>query len=185
VAGNHDGAVAGRFSEDDFNEAAAAAILWTRGNMGLAEKQFLAQLRPVCEASEFCLVHGTLAHPEQFEYMLDVKHAKSTFELLKQKCCFVGHTHFPSLFVQDGAKIFQKDVSVSTASVRGELRAIVNCGSVGQPRDKDPRACCCIFDSDQASVTWHRVSYDHRSAARKIRQAGLPLSLADRLALGY
>jgi diadenosine tetraphosphatase ApaH/serine/threonine PP2A family protein phosphatase len=182
AAGNHDWAVAGRISTDNFNEHAAAAVSWTRECLGPIEKMFLSQQRSVCETDEFCIVHGTLVNPEKFDYMLDIGRANCTMQILKQELCFVGHTHIPGAFVDCGGGLSYSKNSI--LQVRGDSRAIIDCGSVGQPRDGDPRACCCIFDSDKSLLTWHRIAYDHRAAGKKIREAGLPESLAVRLELG-
>ena len=111
------------------------------------------------------MVHGSLDRPEEFEYLLDEEAAVRTIKLCKTKICFVGHTHQPFEYY------------------RG-MKSLVNVGSVGQPRDGDPRAAYCVFDSESDKVSIKRVEYDVRSAMDKIIAAGLPEYLATRLSEG-
>lgn len=182
VAGNHDWAVVGLTSIEYFNEAAAAAVLWTKEYSREADKAFLSTQKLVYETPQICLVHGTLDHPQEFDYMTDGARAAKTFYLLRQQVCFVGHSHMPGVFIDDGEKIMYH-VTDRIALEEGR-RYIVNDGSVGQPRDGDPRASFCIYDTEDATVEFRRVPYDIETAQKKIRQAGLPGMLADRLSLG-
>jgi predicted phosphodiesterase len=182
VAGNHDWAVADMLNTDYFNDAAAEAVRWTKEQTTPLDKQFLSSLSLVKEGKDFCLVHGTLRHPEEFDYMADSYRASKTFSLLQEKICFVGHSHWPGIFVEGPQKMTYR--RAGALMIEEDKRYIINDGSVGQPRDGDPRACCCIYDEEASLIEFHRLNYDVATAEKKIREAALPAFLADRLALG-
>jgi len=165
VCGNHDRAVADPLYYFDFNDAAQAAVEWTKGNLNDREKDYLRGLPFAYEEGPITMVHGSLDRPEEFEYVLDEEAAVRTVKLCRTNICFIGHTHKPFEYY------------------RG-MKFLVNCGSVGQPRDGDPRAAYCVFDSESDNVHIKRVEYDIRSAAGKILAAGLPEHLAVRLSEG-
>ncbi|MFH0940269.1 MAG: metallophosphoesterase family protein [Candidatus Omnitrophota bacterium] len=182
VAGNHDWAVVGLTDIDYFNNDAKRSLLWTRENISEADRLFLLDLELVKETKDYCLVHGTLNHPEEFDYMTDPLQAVKDFYALKTNICFLGHSHRKGIYIEDADKTFYKE-SLRLVLEEGK-RYIVNAGSVGQPRDADPRACFCIYDEEESSLEFQRVSYDVASAQKKIIDAGLPGSLACRLAVG-
>jgi len=165
VCGNHDRAVTDLLDYSSFNDAARAAVEWTKGNLNDREKDYLRGLPFTYEEGQITMVHGSLDRPEEFEYLLDEEAAVRTIKLCKTKICFVGHTHQPFEYY------------------RG-MKFLVNVGSVGQPRDGDPRAAYCVFDSESDKVRIKRVEYDVRSAMDKIIAAGLPEYLATRLSEG-
>lgn len=182
VAGNHDWVAVGLTDIDYFNNDAKRSVLWTRENISEADRLFLSGLELVKETKDYCLVHGTLNHPEEFDYMVDARRAVKDFYALKTKVCFLGHSHRPGIYIEDKDRIlYQEPVTLALEEGR---RYIVNAGSVGQPRDQDPRACFCIYDEEASSFKFQRVSYDVASAQKKIIEAGLPGSLACRLAVG-
>lgn len=183
VCGNHDWAVSGDLPTAYFNEAAAAAVVWTQGRLSSSEKMFLHGLPLVQEDGEFCLVHGTLDHPEAFDYMTDRHRAAKTFYALKKKICFVGHLHQPGIFAETSDGVVDVPASGKRRLEEHE-RYIVDVGSVGQPRDADPRVCFCIFDDADRTLEFRRLDYDVNRAAEKIRAAGLPQALASRLSTG-
>jgi len=182
VAGNHDWAAVGLTDIEYFNTDAKRAVLWTMENISEADRLFLSGLELVKEADDHCLVHGTLNHPEEFDYMEGVLQATKDFFALKTKICFLGHSHRPGIFIEEKDGILYKEVEALT--LENGRRYIVNAGSVGQPRDGDPRACFCIYDQEDLSFQFQRVSYDVAKAQKKIIGAGLPESLALRLSLG-
>jgi len=182
VAGNHDRAVIGLTDIGYFNNVAKSSVLWTRENICEADRLFLSGLGLVKETKGYCLVHGTLSHPDEFDYMSDVRRADEDFYTLKTKVCFLGHSHRPGIYIEDKDKILYQ--GSGTLALEEGRRYIVNAGSIGQPRDGDPRACFCIYDEDAFSFEFQRVNYDVESAQKKIREAGLPESLAVRLAVG-
>lgn len=183
IGGNHDWASAGTISPNAFNPYAKAAIVWTRDMLGKGDVGFLKSLESVYTDGTITLVHGSLDFPERFQYIFDRESAAATLELLQTRICFVGHSHLPMIVVRsaDGKVYLHGGDEVV---LEKDFRYLVNVGSVGQPRDGDPRASCAIFDSERSFVEIKRVSYDIASTQRKIIQAGLPSFLAERLAVG-
>ena len=192
VGGNHDLACIGKLDTGWFNDAARAAILWTRDQLSFAELDLLRRFPLTATEGPFTLVHGTLRHPQRFEYLVEAGQAIDTLVTCRTLFCLIGHTHVPCVVEYDRSqrrllRILTEpselsDVSfVDDASTR---RYLVNSGSVGQPRDGDPRASCAVIDTERRSISVRRIPYDVGAAQQKIRQAGLPGFLADRLALG-
>jgi diadenosine tetraphosphatase ApaH/serine/threonine PP2A family protein phosphatase len=183
VAGNHDWASAGVISVDAFNPLAREAVRWTSGRCDHAAAQFLEDLRLVYREDPLTLVHASLDDPAEFKYLGDTTPASATFAAMETSVCFVGHTHAVAVYAQTerGAIL---DESARAFTLKEGFRYIVNVGSVGQPRDGDPRAAYCVFDSDTGRIEIERTAYDVTTAARKIRDAGLPAFLAERLLSG-
>jgi diadenosine tetraphosphatase ApaH/serine/threonine PP2A family protein phosphatase len=149
----------------------------------VAGKCFLEGLKLVYKKDELTLVHGTLAHPDEFGYMTTSYTAEESFSLLETKICFVGHTHWLGTFVQDKSGIlgFSADTKIN---IKEGCRYIVNVGSVGQPRDNNPKAAYCIYDTDKNQIEIKRANYDIKTAYKKIIAAGLPEYLGNRLLRG-
>ncbi|MGQ9589151.1 MAG: metallophosphoesterase family protein [Planctomycetota bacterium] len=181
VAGNHDYAVCGKIDTANFNSYARSAIQWTRQSLSPADLDFLGALPLVLHLDGLDLVHGSLYAPELFDYVQTSYDAFLTMERMHAPVCFVGHSHVPVTFVQEQVICYRIDTEIS---VRPFGKVIVNVGSVGQPRDKDPRASFAIYDTDKELVTIHRVPYDTDYAAKRVRLAGLPAPLGERLRLG-
>jgi predicted phosphodiesterase len=183
VAGNHDWASIGLFSENYFNANAKDAIFWTRKNLDDESRYFLGSLKLVYKNEDFTLVHGTLDNPGAFDYMADSYTAGETFRVMETDICFIGHTHVAGIFTkgQDERIYYQEQESVY---IKENDKYIVNLGSIGQPRDGDPRACYCTYDTDKKEVRIKRADYDTQAARRKIISAGLPQFLGDRLLIG-
>jgi len=191
VGGNHDLACVGKLDLGWFNETARAAVVWTRDRLSFTELDCLRRL-PLTETVDSCtLVHGTLRHPERFEYLVDMAQAVDMMTFCRTPICLVGHTHVPCLFEFNRLERRMTRVLTSGAELadvalqpEGSMRYVINPGSIGQPRDGDPRASIGVIDTERNRLTLHRVPYDVASAQRKIRDAGLPGFLADRLAIG-
>ena len=183
IAGNHDWACVDQMKMDYFNRYAREAILWTQKQLNEEEKTFLKNLKLSYQTELLTLVHGSLNFPEEFHYIFDTESATRTLELSKTPVCFVGHSHLPMIFSlgQDGYIRLSRSGKVK---LQEEIRVLVNDGSVGQPRDGDPRAACAVFDTDQQTVEIRRLPYDIRLTQQKILQAGLPPTLASRLSEG-
>lgn len=181
VAGNHDWAAAGMMNLEYFNPTAKEAIEWTAGMLSREEKEFLSSQPLVLERESFVMVHGTLYEPGNFGYVLSELDARVMFKFLQKDFCFSGHSHYPCIFIEGDDLFFTRDAEVTGGD---EEKVIVNVGSVGQPRDSDPRACLVFYDADTRAVSTVRIAYDIETAADKIVDAGLPKSLADRLFLG-
>lgn len=180
VAGNHDWAVAGRLDLEYFNPHARAAVEWTRDALTQDDLDWLRGLEPLDQVGELTLAHGTMHDPEDFEYLQTPYDAYLSFQVMKTRVGFVGHSHIPVTFL-DGMPI---TYSIDPVLALEGRRAIGNPGSVGQPRDEDPRAAFMVYDSEADTVSIHRTEYDIDDAAKRIIDAGLPPILADRLRVG-
>lgn len=181
VAGNHDWAVANRLSLDYFNAHAREAIYWTQERLPEEAVRFLGQLPLLRRENDVTLVHGTLYSPENFDYLLTSYDAHLSFRVQETPLTLVGHSHVPISFVLDGTVTFSFDSDVDLSEVE---KAIVNPGSVGQPRDENPKAAYGIWDTETRVFCTRRVEYDIESATGKILRAGLPEILAERLWVG-
>ncbi len=183
VLGNHDDAAIGQMDLNWFNQPAASAVRWTREHLGEPDREYLKGLPLVWKNEEVMMAHGSLYEPEEFHYLFDPTEAKASFSLQETPVAFIGHTHVPGLFVQEGSRVsFLRPVQIQLGP---SLKYLVNVGSVGQPRDGDPRACFALYDTDSRTVEFRRVSYPIEKTQAKIRAAGLPQLLAERLACGY
>jgi diadenosine tetraphosphatase ApaH/serine/threonine PP2A family protein phosphatase len=180
VAGNHDLAVLDLSMTSEFNAYAAEAIRWTAGRLNAESKQWLRALpQVVLVEEEFTLTHGSLVDPI-WCYLVTNRDAEEHLKLQATPYGFVGHSHLPLVFVdRDGGEFVGDD-----ALALDGPRLVANPGSVGQPRDGDPRAAYAIVDTDARRMSLHRVDYDIEDAQRKILEAGLPQFLAVRLAAG-
>jgi diadenosine tetraphosphatase ApaH/serine/threonine PP2A family protein phosphatase len=187
VAGNHDYAAIGRIGIDEFNAFAALAAQWTTDQLTDATRAYIDALPTVQTSGEFTLVHGSPRSPV-WEYLLNVATATASFDHFTGPFCLVGHTHVPVIFAQgpDGAVEAHRVVGdAELALARPGWRFILNPGSVGQPRDDDPRASCLLIDTDRGTASWRRVAYDIAETQRQMRQVKLPARLIDRLAHGW
>lgn len=187
--GNHDAAVALLHDTRDFNQMAASAIDWTRSVITDANVEFLKALpqRLVID-KRFLGVHGWVN--DYCRYIEGAQDAKDNFRLLEEdgnlKLCFFGHTHVAISYIENEGSVFLNMPYLDSEFSQPKGTAmLVNPGSVGQPRDKDPRASFVVYDSKSSSITFHRVDYDIQTTARKIIEAGLPERLAERLRLGW
>ncbi len=182
VLGNHDAAACGLDTAESFNERARQAIFWTEGLLDQAEKEYLAALPLTRLIDEIALVHGSLSAPPDWEYVLSPADARPSFNRLPGRLCFFGHSHLPGFFREkEGVIDFVPDEEVRLAP---GCRYLINAGSVGQPRDRDPRASFILFDDRAEIIRIVRVAYPIRKAQEKILAAGLPRFLAERLAVG-
>jgi len=177
VSGNHDSGVAGGTPRSHFNRAGADAVDWTRGTIGQEELEWLAGLPLQEEQEDFFLCHSDPALPEGWRYILTRGAAISALEAKPGRISLVGHTHLPGVWSSGG--VFSE---AESGVLAGPL--LINCGSVGQPRDGDPRAAFLLLDTSARTWRHVRVTYDIEAAAAGIRKAGLPELLADRLFIG-
>ena len=183
LAGNHDLAVTGELSLEEFSPGAAAAARWTQENI---DPRNLAALRPLPPQSldhEVGLFHASPRDPI-WEYVLSTLQAELCLEAQRHRVCLVGHSHVALAFVRRGEGVAgtacPKDSRIDLTTGKW----IVNPGSVGQPRDGDPRAAWMLLDLNTWAATWRREEYDIPAAQAAIRAAGLPEGLADRLEYG-
>ena len=184
VAGNHDAAAVRAGDAFNFNPQAAAAVNWTAARLTAAELNYLAGLPDILATAGFTLSHGSPRQPT-VEYIFSPVEARPNFKLLGTPHALVGHTHVPAVFKQtDDGTVSEVRVSPDTAVVIDGGRFIINPGSVGQPRDGDPRAAYAIYDSDTARLQFYRVAYDIAAVQEKMRSYNLPVSLVSRLEKG-
>jgi len=185
--GNHDAAVVGLLDQDYFNTYARAAVEWTRGRLRKRDFEYLQGLPLVVEHRFYTLVHGSLHMPEMFGYVLTPVEARDSLRLQRTFMGFVGHSHVPAIYAQPQGVADELRVhfdSEMTVNIENAARVLMNVGSVGQPRDEDPRAAFALYDTDTSICQIRRVAYDIAATQAKIRAAGLPHVLADRLSLG-
>ena len=182
VAGNHDWAATGRVSVRYFNRAAATAAEWTAKAMKPENLAWLDALPLVLERDGTLLVHATPSRPEAWHYCMSVEDARVEMNAYDHSLCLIGHSHFPGAFERDGETL--RYTRAGEMRLREGRRYLVNVGSIGQPRDGDPRAAYMLFEDEEGWLRHVRVAYDVASAQKKILAAGLPRFLADRLAAG-
>ena len=193
VIGNHDLAAIGRLTLRGFHEDAAAAARWTDLALKPSNRAWLESLPLDGVWHGARIVHAAPAAPAQWRYVLSARDALKEMEAFEEHVCFIGHTHFPCSFDREesGSRLgsddlepglrFRRDPEIAVHPGR---RYLVNVGSVGQPRDGDPRACYALYDDEAASIRIVRIEYDVEGAMRRIVDAGLPAFLAERLQWG-
>ena len=183
VAGNHDLAAVGGDQIAWFNPDARAAMEWTRRRISPETKRWLADLPARYRAADFSLVHGSERDPV-WEYVTSVPVARANLAVLQTRFGLHGHTHLPMAWAERDGRV--KAISPgpdSTFQLTAD-RALLNPGSVGQPRDGDPRAAWLELDTDESTARYHRIPYDAVAAGAAILDAGLPTALAERLQIG-
>lgn len=185
IRGNHDRVASGLDDANGFNHAAKAAALWTRDHLSPVNRRFLRDL-----AVGPTLIGGVLlCHGSPYdedEYVFNVHHAAQVLSLYEAPFILFGHTHLPAVFSIDGERMVKGFAVRGEATVRlsPDERYLINPGSVGQPRDRNPSSACMIFDSDKRTVQFFRVEYDIGKTQSSIMKAGLPDVLAQRLRYG-
>ncbi len=181
IAGNHDLAAVGKISIDYFNIFAKESTLWTQRHMTKEDKGVRAGQPLVKTCKGFTLAHGSLYKPDAFDYIQTIVDAIYSFRKLTEQILFIGHSHVPVTFVEGDSISFSINERIQ---IEAGKRYIINIGSVGQPRDEDPRSCFAIYDTDAKVVRICRVPYDMQSTCAKIIEAGLPEINAERLKIG-
>ena len=185
VKGNHDDAVCGGRSAEDFNPDARTAVEWTRARADETVVSYLAGLPEtlVPDGTDFTLVHGSPRAPI-WEYLTDPYRAYENLAFFETRHCLVGHTHIPLVFREGPGYVERREPDRKSGLALDERRVILNPGSVGQPRDGDPKASYLIIDTAAGRATWHRVAYDVSGTQTAMLAAGLPRWLARRLSFG-
>jgi len=182
VLGNHDAAVCGLIGLENFTPLASQAIIWTTRELKSAGKEYLASLPLVRSLGDITIFHSNLASPADWRYIKKPRETYSSFEKLTGWLGFFGHSHRPAIFQKNEQWV---DYVIETEfPLSREEQYLINVGSVGQPRDRDPRASFAVFDNESGELKIIRVKYPIRKAQKKIRAAGLPERLAARLAEG-
>jgi len=184
LSGNHDWAVLGKLDIQSFNREAQIAIQWTRSAISTDTHDYLAALPPIRVEAPFTLAHASPRQPV-WEYILDPYTAAINLEHFSTPYCLVGHTHVPVIFEEttpNHVTFYKPDYEAPWPLQ--ELRLIINPGSVGQPRDSDPRAAYAMLDTEEMSWQFRRVSYPVSVTQDKMRQYGIPTRLIKRLEFG-
>ena len=188
VRGNHDVACASEDGDDMFNRFARDAVRWTRDRLDDRQRAYLEELPrgPIEIDDDLVVCHGSPA--DEDTYIFSVREAREAFETVPHRTILFGHTHLPSLFVLD-----EETGEIEAGQIEGDRtgidladgrRYLINPGSVGQPRDRDPRAAYAVHDGRRRKVWVYRTRYDVMGARRRIIRAGLPSILGDRLLYG-
>jgi diadenosine tetraphosphatase ApaH/serine/threonine PP2A family protein phosphatase len=187
LAGNHDLAVLGSIDVSSFSETAAAAVAWTRERASEPTLSYLRRLEPAGARAGIGLFHASPSNPV-WEYVLSLEQADDALDAQEQRIGLIGHSHVALFFTRPEqarpGDLHGAQAGAGAGLDLGEGIWLVNPGSVGQPRDGDPRAAWLELDTDEWTARFHRVGYDVDSAAAAILAAGLPTALADRLRVG-
>jgi diadenosine tetraphosphatase ApaH/serine/threonine PP2A family protein phosphatase len=183
VRGNHDAAAIGGPEIDWFNPEARAAVEWTRDTMTDATRRWLIDLPETRIVDDVLLVHGSPRDPLR-EYVMDRDVAEQNLAVQGTDHALHGHTHVPVAWMATPDRVALVQVADTSAVELGGYRTLINPGSVGQPRDGDPRAAYLVLDTELGRVTWHRVAYDIARVQTGMRSVGLPERLAARLSFG-
>jgi diadenosine tetraphosphatase ApaH/serine/threonine PP2A family protein phosphatase len=181
VRGNHDHYCSHPESLDGFHPLAADVVDWTRKTLSAEEQDYLRNLRYVARIETFTVVHSTLDAPEMWGYVFDRLEAEANFNYQTTAICFYGHTHVPLAFEKSDAV---RHGLYNRIKIGLGRKYFINVGSVGQPRDGDPRAAYVVFDMVNNTIELRRIAYDIQRTQKKILDAGLPGRLAARLAVG-
>jgi len=187
ITGNHDLACLGKIDLRDFNPDARKANIWNGDQLAPDNRAWLETLAPSADYdSRFTLAHGSPLEPI-WEYLLTHEQAEANFTAFTQQACFIGHSHV-QLFFRQGPDAGRPERHLGengqTIDLDAGHRFFVNPGSVGQPRDKDPRAAYAVLDTDAGTVRFHRVEYDIARTQQQMLECHLPLALVRRLEFG-
>ena len=185
LLGNHDEAIF-KDSRNHMNSSANAAIEWTKTQLNQDHVQFLKNLPLIVHEEKICFVHASAHNPQDWNYVTDSMSAWRCAQNSGKSYTFVGHAHEQALFYQSavGKLIRFAPHPGEEIPVLQHRQWVGVVGSLGQPRDGNPEACFAVFEPAAEVLTFHRVPYDHFAAAAKVRRAGLPEDLANRLVTG-
>lgn len=181
IAGNHDVAAAGLIDTDNFSTTARTAIQWTSRAIDPGHREMLGEYDTIRRYGECVFAHASPVSPMDWEYVYTIGQANRIFKETSERFIFIGHTHVPAIIEHHGAR-GSRVLGGTLVTVEPDARYLINVGSIGQPRDGIAAASFALLDVKKGVVTIRRVPYDIRSAQEKIRNVGLPESLALRLA---
>lgn len=184
ISGNHDYGSVGKISLADFNVDARWACEWAREALAPENRAYIEELPVTRTEGDFTLAHGT-PHEPIWEYMAYPSTARLSFHYFASRYCLVGHTHVPLVFLDAGQQAETFHPGPRAPLMLDSKRAIINPGSVGQPRDGNPDASYAVIDTEQALVEFRRVSYDVASIQKRMQELGFPERLIKRLAYGW
>lgn len=185
LQGNHDAAAIGELALDSFNLEARTSIDWLLADLNSASTSFLKAQPQRAHWEKYTLVHGSPRRP-LLEYLLDTHAATQNFRHFDTDFCFVGHTHIPAAFRYNvNTEIATMKTPLANSTQKLKVRGIINPGSVGQPRDGDPRAAFAILDSELGEWEFRRIEYDIFSVQKRMQAAHLPERHISRLESGW
>ncbi|MFT5193572.1 MAG: putative phosphodiesterase [Cellvibrionaceae bacterium] len=186
LSGNHDWAVLGKLDIDSFNDHAKSAVLWARDILTDDTREFLEKLPPAIVPDKiFSMAHASPRQPV-WEYILDRETASINFNHFLTPYCLVGHTHVPIIFEMAKGETFITYPEYDTPIDLSKMgRSIINPGSVGQPRDSDPRAAYALLDLEKMTWEYKRVAYDIEVTQKRMEEHGLSDRLITRLTYGW
>ncbi|MBI5021263.1 MAG: metallophosphoesterase family protein [Ignavibacteriales bacterium] len=174
LLGNHESVIVNPDQINDFSPNAKIAAMWTYKHLTDENKSFIKNLPMEFKLEELLFVHSSPFEPEEWHYIVSGEDRNFNFKFYEENICFFGHTHFPGVYTENG----------KTENINRDEKYLINVGSVGQPRDHDPRLSFGIFDTEQWSYENIRTEYDVKTTSEKILSAGLPKYLAERLSVG-
>ncbi len=183
LMGNHESAALGRMNDQALNDVARSSMEWTRKQLDDRLIAMIERFEMQKRAADLQFVHASPFEPENWHYILTPKAAAKAFDATDAFICFFGHSHLPTIFsIGEDQKVrsrFGHDFQPLD-----ENRYLVNVGSVGQPRDDDPRSCYVVYDSDTVDVYYRRVEYDFTVTQKKMAEVNAPALLIERIAIG-
>jgi predicted phosphodiesterase len=182
ILGNHDAAAVGLLSTEHFNVHAKIAIDWTVENLSADSQSALRSFPLKKNRNEFTFVHATPYEPNMWYYITSLEEAAFNFQFFETKFCFVGHTHIPIIIVLENEKevYVHQGTSITWTDMK-QARFLINTGSVGQPRDRNPKSCYGILDTEEKTFQLRRIDYDIAKAQAKMRKIKMPDFLITRL----
>ena len=183
LMGNHDYAALGLMETDYFNQYAAESMSWTKDSIDQNTIEILSDFELTDKVDNLTLVHASPKEPDKWHYILDLDDVIENFEYFESQICLIGHTHRPYIVTKDeegNCSISQKE----NEKIYDNKRYLINIGSVGQPRDSDPRSCYLIYDTEKKTMRLKRVAYNLNETQQQMTKAGLTEYLIERLAVG-
>lgn len=185
LLGNHDAAAIEMLSTQHFNVHAKLAIEWTTRTLRRDIRNFLSGLPLKSTVDEMTLVHATPYDPNMWYYITSLEEAAFNFQFFDTQICLVGHTHIPIIIVLDNQKeLYVHQGSGIRLGDNEGARLLINAGSVGQPRDRDPRSCYAVYDTVTTEFFYRRISYNIEKTQQKMKKIKMPEFLVSRLADG-
>jgi len=185
LLGNHDAAAVNLLATHHFNSHAKIAIEWTAANLNNDVRSFLLSLPLVLTRETLTLVHSTPYEPNMWYYITSLEEAAFNFQYFDTQVCLVGHTHIPIIIVLDGKKeVYVHQASQINLHGMDESRVLINVGSVGQPRDRNPDSCYAVLDTTLGDFFYRRVPYNIEKAQAKMKKIKMPEFLINRLIEG-
>ena len=188
IIGNHEAAIFDATVFQEFNDLAKSAIQWTRDNLNSRSIDFINSLAIEKIDGDFSFVHSTPYEPNSWYYISSMEDAVFNFNFFSTKFCLIGHTHVPGVMVMENNSTVVSVLRTTEFNYGRDFsenaKYMINVGSVGQPRDKNPKSCYALIDTDTKNIALHRVSYDIVQCQRKMHAAKMPEFLIQRLAKG-